>query len=128
MNFDWTCRFCQKHCTITDSNLSGQSAWFKIKNKHGPVVVSLQFIVCPNPKCKEFSLTATMSKYTETTSGPRAGSMVEQWQLVPPSSAKAFPDYVPAPVLQDYREACLIQNLSPKASATLARRCLQGND
>src|SRR5206468_12920778 len=26
----------------------------------------------------------------------------------------------------DYKEACLIASLSPKASATLARRCLQG--
>jgi len=29
-------------------------------------------------------------------------------------------------VLNDYEEACLIKDLSPKASATLARRCLQG--
>ena len=29
-------------------------------------------------------------------------------------------------IIADYKEACLIQSLSPKASATLARRCLQG--
>jgi hypothetical protein len=51
---------------------------------------------------------------------------LEQWQLIPPVAAKVFPDYVPQPVLDDYREACLIRDLSPKASATLARRCLQG--
>jgi hypothetical protein len=39
---------------------------------------------------------------------------------------KVLPEYVPAPIVTDYREACLIRDLSPKASATLARRCLQG--
>jgi hypothetical protein len=37
-----------------------------------------------------------------------------------------FPEYVPAVIRQDYEEACLIVSLSPKASATLSRRCLQG--
>lgn len=37
-----------------------------------------------------------------------------------------MPDYIPAQILQDYQEACLIKDLSPKASATLSRRCLQG--
>lgn len=40
--------------------------------------------------------------------------------------AKPFPDYIPAAILQDYNEACAIAKLSPKASATLSRRCLQG--
>jgi Domain of unknown function (DUF4145) len=39
---------------------------------------------------------------------------------------KILPDYVPAPIVADYKEACLIADLSPKASATLSRRCLQG--
>ena len=40
--------------------------------------------------------------------------------------AKVFPDYVPAAIRADYLEACLVRDLSPKASATLSRRCLQG--
>lgn len=44
----------------------------------------------------------------------------------PLSSANQFPEYVPKVIRADYEEACSILNLSPKASATLSRRCLQG--
>ncbi|MEQ3171438.1 DUF4145 domain-containing protein [Dysosmobacter welbionis] len=44
----------------------------------------------------------------------------------PPASAMFLPDYIPAAIRQDYLEAVKIAGLSPKASATLARRCLQG--
>ena len=37
-----------------------------------------------------------------------------------------FSEYVPEAIRRDYEEACLIRILSPKASATLSRRCLQG--
>ena len=44
----------------------------------------------------------------------------------PPASAMFLPDYIPAAIRQDYLEAVKIVGLSPKASATLARRYLQG--
>ena len=44
----------------------------------------------------------------------------------PPASAMFLPDYIPAAIRQDYLEAVSIADMSPKASATLARRCLQG--
>ena len=51
---------------------------------------------------------------------------IQKWQLLPESEAKVLPGYVPTPIQQDYYEACCIRDLSPKASATLSRRCLQG--
>lgn len=46
--------------------------------------------------------------------------------IYPNSKAKQFPEYVPVAVREDYKEAYAILHLSPKASATLARRALQG--
>ena len=53
-------------------------------------------------------------------------NVIHQWQLLPESEAMVLSDYIPQPIQQDYYEACRIRDLSPKASATLARRCLQG--
>lgn len=46
--------------------------------------------------------------------------------IYPLSPARQFPDYIPESIRQDYEEAYSILSLSPKASATLSRRCLQG--
>lgn len=46
--------------------------------------------------------------------------------VYPGSSAIHFPEYVPEAIRADYEEACAIYKKSPKAAATLARRCLQG--
>lgn len=54
------------------------------------------------------------------------GELINSWDLLPDSMAKPQPDYIPLAIRNDYYEACRIRNLSPKASATLARRCLQG--
>lgn len=45
--------------------------------------------------------------------------------LLPSSDAQTLPDYIPLDIRDDYREAYDILYLSPKASATLSRRCLQ---
>ena len=44
----------------------------------------------------------------------------------PPKNVAIFPEYVPMQIRTDYIEALSIVDMSPKASATLARRCLQG--
>lgn len=44
----------------------------------------------------------------------------------PPFRGLTLPEYIPAALRNDYNEACAILDASPKAAATLARRCLQG--
>lgn len=57
---------------------------------------------------------------------PKPGDTLGKWPLLPRSRAKPQPDYIPEQIRQDYLEACLISADSPKASAALSRRCLQG--
>jgi hypothetical protein len=51
---------------------------------------------------------------------------MEMWIRPIMPDIKELPDYIPSAIRQDYKEACLIRVTSPKASATLSRRCLQG--
>jgi len=44
----------------------------------------------------------------------------------PQSLARQFPNYIPQAILENHQEACAVVHLSPKASATLSCRCLQG--
>ena len=52
--------------------------------------------------------------------------LIEEIQIWPKGVARSpLPPEVPEKFATDYREACLILNDSPKASAALSRRCLQ---
>ena len=61
-------------------------------------------------------------------SGPllTSGPLDKNTLLFPASRARAYPEYVPAAVREDYAEARAVEQASPKAAATLARRALQG--
>lgn len=125
MAFLWTCPFCTRGATITDSNFSSYDFGFHDNNKDGHLLLRMSVTTCPNPECREYEIKSALFKRDSNT-GRAVGNSLLRWQLRPSSSAKVFPDYVPAPILEDYTEACVIRDLSPKASATLSRRCLQG--
>jgi hypothetical protein len=125
--FSWTCPFCNQPVTITEESISEGRHILKINNAEGDQFLAYRFIVCPNPKCKRFSLEVNLAKAGHGSAiGYYQKEPVKTWQLIPQSKAQSFPDYIPKVILDDYNEACLIKDLSPKASATLARRCLQG--
>lgn len=126
--FSWKCPYCNQTATITVNNVHESSTLFAINNKDGDKKLVSFFIVCPNEDCNKYTLSSILydSKFDYDTNHRETGEIVKRWNLIPPSNAKVFPEYVPKPIILDYEEACAILDKSPKASATLARRCLQG--
>lgn len=124
--FQWKCPYCDHDATISDDDYHLDQTDLTISNADGERRVYTEFIVCPNPECKRLTLAIRMCRLRRSSGTWFKGDLVKEWRLVPPSKAVVFPEYVPKPIRDDYTEACLIADLSPKASATLSRRCLQG--
>lgn len=124
MATQWTCPYCNRPCTIGDSDVSNISKDGFISDEYGHYYCVTTIVVCPNPHCRQQTVSLRIYEYFPKQYS--TGKTLFQWKLLPESEAKPFPGYIPLQILNDYREACLIRNKSPKASATLSRRCLQG--
>ena len=114
---NFTCPYCQSLFAIHSSTYRSVIV---CKNGHfttfeDPSAVEVEFFICP--KCKKITVKST---------GYGAETYFPCTPLLPNSTARKFPDYIPESIRRDYEEACAIINLSPKASATLSRRCIQG--
>ena len=111
------CPYCNSVFPLTGDTIQTREVYFKPPDPWGVPDGSrtrISFYKCPN--CNEYIVRAKGfgKKVLDINS-----------QLRPLSFAIQFPDYIPEVIRQDYNEACAIVNLSPKASATLSRRCLQ---
>ena len=119
----WTCPFCH-HKTILQEDDVSTETHARHTRKFGIVQLTSVFCECPNPECNELEIGASVASYPQ---GPSQSKGTKRsWPLRPDSKAKPWPSYIPEPLIADYNEACQIELLSPKASATLSRRCLQG--
>lgn len=126
MAFSWQCPYCNHNATITDAQHSVEQHDFYLNNKHETMLrLITQSIVCPNPECREYHIFAKLGTALRHTNY-ELSTDIQSWTLRPQSKAIPLPDYIPNAIIADYEEACLIKDLSPKSSATLARRCLQG--
>ena len=79
-------------------------------NRH----IDIYYLKCANHACEELSIVAldTLAR--------------KQIDIYPQNVYRHYPDYIPQAIREDYEEASLIIDKSPKAAATLLRRCLQG--
>ena len=100
------------------------------------ILITWTAIKCPSKSCGRFVLDisamyGTAEKYQ---AGHRSGNVKgDKNRPVGAGSFRFEPrvgaplsKHVPRSVAEDYNEACLIKDLSPKAAATLCRRALQG--
>ncbi len=118
----FVCPFCNASVPLKhDTNLS-KSLYFNMNIAHfeddndsrNSYIFEINMNYCP--VCRKTSFFAQGNK-----------SLSEiNINMYPLSSAKQLPKYIPNAIRNDYEEACSILFLSPKASATLSRRCLQG--
>lgn len=125
------CPFCNTVSTIRDHDISKDHHQFFSNKDDVHYQVRTYAITCPLESCREVEIVFEKwkaIKYGHTIHGedkPIQWQKIYRKNIEPEVNIKVFPDYIPEQILQDYKEAKLIAILSPKASATLARRCLQ---
>lgn len=110
------CPYCNETFPLTFGTSFKETIYFNKGSGVPERDSDVQLSICKCPNCHQYLINIE-----------GIGDAVSDvnLQVRPLSSAIQFPEYVPEGIRQDYEEACAIVNLSPKASATLSRRCIQ---
>lgn len=122
------CPYCNSHFTPTNLDYESSEVNLKIQDKdYGYKLLTVKHTVCPNLECKRPIVSIKIIGFITDNAGfSRRQCAIFDGTIIPQVNIKQYPDYIPEQLRQDYEEASKIIELSPKAAATLARRCLQG--
>ena len=111
------CPFCEQTMSLQLSTQAVRYLNFKSFGPDRPLSPTLEITIYRCPTCEnETVYVRGINGYCEN----------NKTCFYPGQEYVQFPDYVPQAIRQDYKEASCIVNSSPRAAATLARRCLQG--
>lgn len=123
INFD-KCTYICPYCGLKQAySGSSEKASVRYLSRNIPIpdvskstYLEIYHILCTNESCKMVTVVGYLP------------FSHEQVDIIPQNHNiyKKYPEYVPKQIYDDYREAALIMSQSPKAAATLFRRCLQG--
>lgn len=129
--FSWRCPVCSHAVIIGDHSIHRSKSSLVASDKGKLVLISSAAIRCPNAACNDIFVAVKAEWARYKLSGPH--TVVEPVSPIgignftfAPSTGAPLSATVPQSVQSDYNEAYLIRTLSPKASATLSRRALQG--
>jgi len=114
----YTCPYCNLQQAFGNSYALAHTQFYK-ENVHVDAPeyekrYTIYTLRCTNTHCHQYTVIAINNESKQ------------QIDIAPQHVFRRFPDYIPAPIRADYEEASQILDLSPKAAATLLRRCLQG--
>jgi len=129
----WICPHCNVAQLISNDKTEVKQTHVNISGlAEGSVLLIHNASGCSNPECRKLTLSCYLYPATKVrnANGPdyyyANDAAIAGMRFLPKGASKPQPEYIPAPLVSDYEEACAIKDLSPKASATLVRRCLQG--
>jgi hypothetical protein len=121
------CPYCNSFFTPTTNDLDTAYLTFSTTdNLFYEKIMEVSHTVCPNKACRNFIVNIRIIGKRMTNATSVEKRTIFDKNIIPAGIIKRYPDYIPQQIREDYQEACEIVELSPKASATLARRCLQG--
>jgi Domain of unknown function (DUF4145) len=124
---NWECPYCGHAQVLSGQRVDEFSHQLSVEGEKSerPLYLNGVAIVCANEECRELSLTEALFEEHQDANGRFSAAKRDFWKMLPASTAKPQPDFIPKAIRDDYYEACAIRDLSSKASATIARRCLQ---
>lgn len=129
MATQWTCPHCRHSQVRTEDNSSTEKIHLDLGVTNiGDASFEYLAMRCLNSDCNQLSFNLGLGSRRWDQLQHRHDYDYSLWcdAIYPSSAAKPQPDFIPEVIVEDYYEACKIQKLSPKASATLSRRCIQG--
>ena len=122
----WVCPYCRQPQPVSLNRSEVLSYKINSNSKHGLTAAKIESTTCLNPACNELEVIVALYTMEQRSNGITKKGILAFHRLMPSSFSTVQPEYIPQPIRNDYYEACAIRDLSPKASATLSRRCLQG--
>lgn len=132
MATNWTCPHCNMRQTAIEENTHHIDNKISIgKIAEGEISITSTSVACLNPDCLKAQITIRVGTSKFDSAWNYKGlntseTLIFSQRIIPFGTSKPQPEYIPLAIREDYREACLVKDLSPKAAATLTSRCLQG--
>lgn len=128
MSAPWSCPYCNREQILTNNTTITHQRFFL--NGEAPQFGTQTTVVqCAGADCRKITARVWIGPWNYVGQNDKPDHTeppLFSRRVLPEGESRPVPDFVPKAIRDDYREACLIRDLSPKASATLSRRCLQG--
>lgn len=121
----YLCPFCNQHQAITAPKRHHEGHKFYIEgNAEGQIGAAFTVLSCSNPQCLKSTVHLTIGTVVSIGHGrvqlDTSKRVLMKGRIIPMGAAKEYPNFIPAPLLEDYREACL--RYAQKLVTALIRR------
>lgn len=122
----YTCPFCGKTMALS---VTEEQRWFlppvPMENLQTGQMYELYEVRTNSDQVCTTLRTCALCHQTSVTVDRDTGAKPFDVRAYPPIQMPDLPDYIPLAIRMDYSEALAVAPISPKAAATLCRRCLQ---